>query len=121
MKILLLAILVPILFACTKFETLKPTVSMTRSGLNNEFVNATGNFSQLPRENVLYYGVKLDSVANAPLNSYAEVGLPCPPTSTNIYGGTLSFMIPGKTYYLRSFAAFKTGELLISEPLEFVF
>jgi hypothetical protein len=122
MKLLLLSLLASLLFACTKFETTKPTISMTRSGLNNEFVNATGNFSELPREKVLYYGVRLDSIANAPLsNAYAQVGLPCPTSYTNIFGGTLSFMVPGQTYYLRSFAALKTGELLISEQLEFIF
>ena len=122
MKIFLLSLLVTLTFACTKFETAKPTISMTRSGLNNEFVNATGNFSELPREKVLYYGVRLDSIANAPLsNAYAQVGLPCPTSYTNIFGGTLSFMVPGHTYYLRSFAALNTGELLISEPLEFIF
>jgi hypothetical protein len=121
MKYFFLVSLLSSLFACTKFETAKPTISMTRSGLNNENVNATANYGSLPRQNVLFYGIQLDSVSNKPIDAYANDGLPCPLTKTSIYGGTLSIFLPGHTYYLRSFAAMKTGELLVSEPLEFVF
>ena len=121
MKYFFLVSLLSWLFACTKFETAKPTISMTRSGLNNEYVNVTANYGSLPRQNVLFYGIQLDSVPNKPIDAYAYDGLPCPLIKTSIYDGSSGLFVAGHTYFLRSFAAMKTGELLVSEPMEFVF
>lgn len=121
MKTFLLPILVPFIVACTKLETTKPSISMSRSGVNNELVTATGNLGQLPPEKVLYYGVQFDSVANTKIEAAAKVGLPGPVSFSYTYDGSSGLMSPGHTYYFRSFVGLKTGELLVSEPLEFIY
>ncbi|MFM6947007.1 MAG: hypothetical protein ACKOWW_07690 [Flavobacteriales bacterium] len=121
MKYFFLVSLLFSLFACTKFETAKPTISMTRTGLSNEDVKATANYGSLSRQNVLFYGIQLDTLPNNPIDAYAYEGLPCPLTKTSIYDGSSGFFVPGNTYYLRSFAALKTGEMLVSERFEFVY
>ena len=123
MKIILFAILVHFLFACTKFDTIKPTLSIERTGQNDEDVRAIVNYSNLPLEKVLYYGVQLDTISNASIYNIANVGSPCPPSYSKVFfaASTNVILTPGRQYYLTAFAAMKSGELVLSEPFEFTY
>jgi hypothetical protein len=123
MKIILFAVLVPLLVACTKFDTAKPTVSIVRTGQNDEDVRAIVDCTNLPLKKVLFYGVQLDTIVNAPINSFGEDGLPGPSSFQKVFFAASNDVIltPGRQYYITAFVALKSGELVLSEPLEFTY
>jgi hypothetical protein len=123
MKIILFAFLVPLLVACTKFDTSKPTVSIVRTGQNDEDVQAIVDCSNLPLKKVLFYGVQLDTIVNAPINSLGEDGLPGPSSFQKVFfaASTNIILTPGRQYYITAFVALKSGELVLSEPFEFTY
>ena len=123
MKIIILAVLVPLLVACTKYETSKPTVSIVRTGQNDEDVQAIVDCSNLPLKKVLFYGVQLDTIVNAPINSFGEDGLPGPSSFQKVFfaASTNIVLTPGRQYYITAFVALKSGELVLSEPFEFTY
>lgn len=123
MKIILFAVLVPLLAACTKFGTSKPIVTMIRTGQNDEDVCAIVDCTNLPLKKVLFYGVQLDTVVNAPINSFGEDGLPGPSSFQEVFfaASTNIILTPGRKYYLTAFVALKSGELVLSDPFEFTY
>lgn len=123
MKNILFAVLVPLLFACTKFETTKPSISMVRTGANDADLKVTVDYTSLPLGKVLFYGVQLDTIPNAPVGTLAEVGLPCPKFYSKMFFAASANIVltPGRQYYLTAFAALKSGELVLSEPFEFTY
>jgi hypothetical protein len=112
-----------LLFACTKFDTTKPTVSMVRTGANDADLKVTVDYTTLPLGKVLFYGVQLDTIPNAPVSTLAEVGLPCPKFYSKMFfaASTNIILTPGRQYYITAFAALKSGELVLSEPFEFTY
>lgn len=123
MKIFLFALLVPLLVACTKFGTSKPTVTMVRTGQNDEDVQAIVDCSNLPLKKVLFYGVQLDTIVNAPINSFGADGLPGPSSFQEVFfaASTNIILTPGRKYYITAFVALKSGELILSDPFEFTY